>query len=67
MSSLDICDNFVRASACLELSLLIKDNLALRNLNLSDCLTEEENETVITALEVLLLLQRNLKTENGKE
>ena len=38
ITSLDICDNFVRGTATKELVVLIKEGLSLRNLNLSDCL-----------------------------
>lgn len=41
LAALDICDNFVREKATFELAELIKANLSLRNLNLSDCLVEE--------------------------
>ena len=40
LASLDICDNFVRGTATTELVFLLKGTLALRNLNLSDCLNE---------------------------
>jgi len=53
ITSLDICDNFLRATATTELTLLIKENLNLKNLNLSDCLNEEQNEEVISAFEVI--------------
>ena len=43
ITSLDICDNFVRGTATTELTLLLKESLSLRNLNLSDCLNEGEN------------------------
>ena len=67
MISLDICDNFVRATATAELVLLLKEVLSLRNLNLSDCLNEGENEEVIGGFEVKSVLYRNLKIESGKE
>jgi Ran GTPase-activating protein (RanGAP) involved in mRNA processing and transport len=65
LSSLDVNDNFVRKTATTELALLLKQNLALRNINLSDCLVSKENEEVVTAFEVPLELYRNLKTGNG--
>lgn len=51
LSSLDVNDNFVRKTATTELALLLKQNLALRNINLSDCLVSKENEEVVTAFE----------------
>ena len=52
ITSLDICDNFVRGSATSELVLMLKECLNLKNLNLSDCLNEGENEMVIEGFEV---------------
>ena len=67
ITSLDICDNFVRGTATEELTLLIKDCLSLRNLNLSDSINEEQNGAILTAFEVILDKFRNLKTESGRK
>ena len=67
LTSLDICDNFVRGAATSELVLLLKQTLSLRNLNLSDCLNEGQNQKVIGAFEVYIALLRTHKTGNGKE
>lgn len=63
--SLDICDNFVREKATLELVHLIKETLSLRNLNLSDCLNEDQNPTVVAGLKVGVQLCRNRRTAVG--
>jgi Ran GTPase-activating protein (RanGAP) involved in mRNA processing and transport len=65
ITSLDIQDNFVRGGATAELVQLLKESLSLRNLNLSDCLNEEQNEVVVSAFEVVLELGRNRKTGSG--
>jgi Ran GTPase-activating protein (RanGAP) involved in mRNA processing and transport len=49
--SFDLCDNFVREEATTEMTNIIKNCENLRNLNLSDCLNEGENEAIITAFE----------------
>jgi Ran GTPase-activating protein (RanGAP) involved in mRNA processing and transport len=46
-------DNFIKEEVAQEVAALIRDCPELRALNLSDCnLTEDENEVIITALEV---------------
>jgi Ran GTPase-activating protein (RanGAP) involved in mRNA processing and transport len=65
--SLDICDNFVRGKATEELGLLMNEVLTLRNMNLSDCLNEGENEQVISAFEVKINILRNPGTGSGSE
>lgn len=49
--SFDLCDNFVREEATTEMTNIIKNCENLRNLNLSDCLNEGENEAIISAFE----------------
>lgn len=52
LATFDLCDNFVREEATDELQKLIIECLELKNLNLSDCLNEDENEKVVKAFEV---------------
>lgn len=49
MVTFDICDNFVRDEATDEMCNLIKELKFLKNLDLSDCLKEEENEKIVKA------------------
>lgn len=49
--SFDLCDNSVREEATVEMTNIIKNCLNLKNLNLSDCLNENENEAIVTAFE----------------
>lgn len=51
LTSFDLCDNFVRDEATTEMTNIIKNCLNLKNLNLSDCLNEGENEAIVTAFE----------------
>lgn len=66
LASLDVNDNFIRKTATTELALLLKENLALRNINLSDCLVSKENKEVVSAFEVVPHLCSNPKTGNGR-
>ena len=52
LETVDVQDNYVKEQTADHLANLIKSNVNLKNLNLSDCnMTEEENEKVISALE----------------
>jgi Ran GTPase-activating protein 1 len=65
LNLLDLCDNFVRGTATKELVLLLQEVVTLRNLNLSDCLKEEQNPMVVEGFKVHLHSLRPRPTGNG--
>lgn len=59
LQTLDVGDNLIKTIATVELVLLIKENLNLRNLNLSDNLSKKESSAVVQGLKVQFFLHRN--------
>lgn len=59
MEILDIRDNFLKEESVDEMSKLIRTCNKLHSLNVSDCnLTKDDNEKIITALEVIFYNQQ---------
>lgn len=53
MENLDICDNRVKGQSTVELCELIRKSKKLKSLNLSDCLDEDQNDSIIEALSTI--------------
>lgn len=57
----------IKTTATAELVTLMKENLNLRNLNLSDNLSKKESSAVVQALKVLLLFTQESANRNWEK